>query len=74
MRIRLTLNMDGEVDHQVIDVADDDVAEVSEQLHEALRAWVLAPGDTITIEEGGMTPQDIRNFFATQREVTREEF
>lgn len=47
--IRLT-GLGGELDRQTIDVSDeDDSAEVSEQIHEAIETWVLSPGDTIEI-------------------------
>ena len=52
MKIILTLNgSGGELDRQTIDVCDDDITEASEQIHEAMKAWVLAPGDTIKIVE-----------------------
>lgn len=52
MKIQIALNgLGGELDRQVIDVADDDSAEVSEQIHEAMACWVLSPGDTIVITE-----------------------
>ena len=52
MKIQIKLNgLGGELDRQVIDVADDDSAEVSEHIHEAMISWVLAPGDTIVISE-----------------------
>jgi hypothetical protein len=42
----------GELDRQSIDVrSDDDPAEISHQIFEAIEAWVLAPGDTISIIE-----------------------
>lgn len=47
--IRLT-GTGGELDRQTINVDDeDDSAEVSEQIHDAIQTWVLSPGDTITI-------------------------
>lgn len=47
--IKLT-GMGGELDRQTISVNDeDDSAEVSEQIHDAIQTWVLSPGDTITI-------------------------
>lgn len=51
MTITITLNNGGgELDRQSLNVDnEDDSAEVSEQIFDALRAWVLAPGDTITI-------------------------
>jgi hypothetical protein len=52
MKIRIILNPGAEMmDRLTIDVGDDDSAEVSEQIHEALDSWVLAPGDTIKIME-----------------------
>jgi hypothetical protein len=52
MRLRITLNgLGGELARQVIDVHDDDSAEVSEQIHDAMNCWVLGPGDTIVIAE-----------------------
>lgn len=54
MKITIVLNgAGGELDRQSIDVpADDDSAEVSEQIHAAMETWVLSPGDTIIISEG----------------------
>ena len=51
MKIQLVLNgLGGELDRQTIDVSDNDSsAEVSEQIHDAMQAWVLSPGDTIVI-------------------------
>jgi hypothetical protein len=53
MKIEITLNGGGgKLDEQVIDVADDyNGNEVSEQIHEAIECWVLAPGDSIIIAE-----------------------
>ena len=52
MKIQIMLNgQGGPLDWQVIDVGDDDSAEVSERIHEAMNSWVLAPGDTIVITE-----------------------
>ena len=51
MKIRITISSVDSIDRQVIDVADDDSAEVSEHIHEAIASWVLAPGDTIKIIE-----------------------
>lgn len=39
----------GELDRQCINVDDEDDREVSYQIHDAMEAWVLSPGDTITI-------------------------
>ncbi len=48
----ILLRAGGELDRMQINVAnDDDSAEVSEAIHEALLAWVLSPGDTIRIIE-----------------------
>jgi hypothetical protein len=53
MKIKIVLSgSGGELDRQTIDVRDDDSAEVSEQIHDAMETWVLSPGDTITIIEG----------------------
>lgn len=41
----------GELDRQTIDVADDDMAEISNAISEAMETWVLSPGDTISITE-----------------------
>lgn len=52
MKIKIVLNgPGGELDRQVIDVGDDDCAEISEQIHDAIDAWVFAPGDTIVFTE-----------------------
>ena len=53
MKIRIIMSTEtgGELDRQTIDVLDDDSAEVSERIIEALGCWVLAAGDTIRIEE-----------------------
>jgi hypothetical protein len=53
MKIQIVLNgTGGELDRQTIDVRDDDdSAEISHQILEAIEAWVLSPGDTITIKE-----------------------
>ena len=50
IQIRL-IGQGGELDRQSIDVSDDDSAEVSEHIHEAMACWVLSPGDTIIITE-----------------------
>jgi hypothetical protein len=50
IQIRL-VGAGGELDKQTIDVSDDDSAEVSEHIHEAMACWVLSPGDTIIITE-----------------------
>jgi dihydrodipicolinate reductase len=53
MKIRIVLRgPGGELGRQVIEVRDDDdSAEVSNQIQDAIEAWVLAPGDTIAITE-----------------------
>jgi hypothetical protein len=52
MKIQITLNgPGGELDRQTIDVADDDSAEVSEHIRDAMDCWILSPGDTIVITE-----------------------
>ena len=53
MKIEIKLTgSGGELDRQVININDeDDSAEISEQIHDAFDAWVLSPGDTITIRE-----------------------
>ena len=44
MKIQIVLNgQGGELDRQIIDVADDDSAEISEHIHEAMNAWILDP-------------------------------
>ena len=54
MKIRIILRgkYGSEMDRQDIDVRDDDdSAEVSHEIIEAIEAWTLAPGDTIKIVE-----------------------
>lgn len=52
MKIKLVLNgPGGELDRQTIVVGDDDSAEVSAHIREAMLAWVLSPGDTIVITD-----------------------
>ncbi len=53
MRVLLILTgRGGELDRQTVTYNnEDDSAEVSEHIHDAMRAWVLSPGDTIHIEE-----------------------
>ena len=51
MKVRIVLNgTGGELDRQTINVNDNDSAEVSEQIHDVINAWVLSPGDTIVID------------------------
>jgi hypothetical protein len=54
MKIKIILSgSGGELGRQTIDVRDDDdSAEVSNQIFDAIEAWVLSPGDTIKIMEG----------------------
>jgi len=52
IRIILSTTTGGELDRQKIDVHDDDdTAEISHAIIEALEAWTLSPGDIIRIEE-----------------------
>ena len=52
MKIQITLsNSGGELDNKTIDVGDDDSAEISEQIWDAIDGWILSPGDTIKINE-----------------------
>jgi len=53
MKITIVLNgAGGELDRQTIVMPDDDdSAEVSAQIHEAMETWVLSPGDTIVISD-----------------------
>lgn len=54
MKIRIILsNSGGELDRLTLDADDNDPALASEQIRSGLEAWVLAPGDTITIKEVG---------------------
>jgi hypothetical protein len=53
MKIYVTLeNIAGELDSIALDLdPDDDPAEVSNAIQEAIETWVLAPGDIIRIVE-----------------------
>ena len=53
MKIEIVLTgTGGELDRQTIEVRDDDdSAEISHEIFAAIEAWVLSPGDTITIRE-----------------------
>lgn len=52
MKIQITLsNSGGELDNKTINVGDDDSAEVSEHIWDAIDGWILSPGDTIKITE-----------------------
>jgi hypothetical protein len=52
MKIEIVLTSKaGELDRQTIDIDDDDPDEISHEIFEAMEAWVLSPGDTITITE-----------------------
>lgn len=52
MKIEIILNgKGGELDRQTITVNDDDSAEVSHAIYDAIEAWTLSPGDTIVINE-----------------------
>jgi len=52
MKIYVTLETSGgELDSRALDTGDDDPAEVSEAIKDAITDWVLAPGDIIRITE-----------------------
>jgi hypothetical protein len=52
MKITITLSGAGGVlDTRQIDTADDNSAEVSQAIWNAIEDWILAPGDTIQIIE-----------------------
>jgi hypothetical protein len=50
MKIKITLSgLGGELDQQVIDAEEGE--KVSENIHQAMKCWQLAPGDTIVIAD-----------------------
>ncbi len=52
MKLRISLiGAGGDLDTHEIDISDDNIAEISERIHDAFSDWILAPGDTITIVE-----------------------
>ena len=54
MKIRIVLrNSGGELDRQVVEANENANTDVSDSIVDAIRAWTLAPGDTITIQEVG---------------------
>jgi hypothetical protein len=54
MKIRIILsNSGGEMDRQTIEWDQMSDSELSADIHQAMKAWTLAPGDTITIKEVG---------------------
>jgi hypothetical protein len=54
MKIRIILsNSGGELDRQVIEANENASTDLSDSIYDAIKAWPLAPGDTITIKEVG---------------------